>query len=130
VITLGLLAVGAAVGAIAGALVVVVGMALTDGVRTLTDPFLPGAGGLFGAIIGASLAPLAGWLLLRHVALGRAISVTALGTVAGGITGWTTRAAGDEVSGALLVGIVGFLVAALYLRAERSRRARSSDAAA
>ena len=129
VVTLGLVAVGAIVGAIAGAIVMVGGVVLSD--RGFPRGiYLPIAGGYVGAMIGAPLAPVAGWLLLRHVPLGRAILVTGLGTIAGGVTGLAARVTGNPIRGAVICGVLGFLIAAFYLRASLRRRVPPSDSAA
>ena len=78
--------------------------------------------GAIGAAIGAVVAPLMSWLLLRHVPLGRAILHTAIGTVLGGILGLTL---GNPFAGS----IVGFGVAAvrLSITAKQRRRLRADD---
>ena len=97
--------------------------ALLGGIATLLDlgrhipdanvGGVPGAfslGASFGAIAGAILAPVVGWLFLRRASLGRAIAETALGTLAGMLVGavWPSRPI-------YLLGLVGFLLAALRL---------------
>ena len=129
VITLCLVAVGAIVGAVAGAIVMVGGVVLSD--RSFPRGiYLPIAGAYVGALVGAPLAPLAGWLLLRHVPLGQAILVTGLGTIAGGVIGLTARVTGDAIRGAIICGVFGFVVAAVYLRASIRRKVAPSDNAA
>lgn len=68
--------------------------------------------GALGAALGGGLAPVTGWLLLRHVPLGRALGLTALGTMSGATIGvfflrdvWWLWAA-----------LIGYALAALYLR--------------
>jgi hypothetical protein len=124
-----LVAVGAIVGAIAGAFVVVGGVVLSD--RSFPRGiYLPIAGAYVGALVGVPLAPLAAWLLLRHVPLGQAILVTGLGTIAGGVAGLTARVTGDAIRGAVICGVLGFVVAAVYLRASIRRRVAPPDNAA
>ena len=69
-------------------------------------------GGTFGALVGAVGAPVLGWGLLRHVPLGRAIGLTALGTVAGALggyaLGWYATASG--VLGFVAGGVLARLV--------------------
>src|SRR5215207_8620758 len=43
---------------------------------------------LFGATIGAVLAPIAAWTLMRHVPIWRAIVETAVGTAGGVVVGY------------------------------------------
>jgi hypothetical protein len=73
-------------------------------------------GGSAGALVGAVGAPILSWTVLRSVPLGRAITLTALGTLVGGavglLTGWYP----------LMLGIVGFVVASLVARATSSRK--------
>lgn len=76
-------------------------------------PFSMMFGGGFGALVGAIAAPAAGFLLFRHVPLGRAMAVTGAGTLAGAAIG--LAAAGMPVLG----GCAGFLVAAVLLRFSR-----------
>lgn len=73
-------------------------------------PFSLMFGGGFGALVGVVAAPATGFLLFRHVPLGRAMAVTAAGTIAGAAIGFA--AAGMPVIG----GCAGFLVAAVLLR--------------
>ena len=129
VITLCLVAVGAIAGAVAGAIIVVGGVVLSD--RSFPRGiYLPIAGGYVGAVIGAPLAPLAGWLLLRQVPLGRAVLVTGLGTIVAGVIGLTARVAGDPIRGGVMCGVLGFVVAAVYLRASTRGSATSTDSPA
>lgn len=77
-------------------------------------------GTLFGEPIGALAAPVVAFSLLRQVPLGRAIGVTATGTVLGGVV--AARAVGfiDLREAAMLVAvpgaIVGFVASAAWLR--------------
>jgi hypothetical protein len=95
--------------------------------------------GFAGAIVGAFLAPIAGFSLLRRVALGRAILWTSVGTVFGGLIGfgWQPvlglgRVPGDEMS--MLGPFIGFGIAAFRLWSETTelgrRRRRISKGAA
>jgi len=113
-ITSGLLIVGSLLGAFAGAAVAgIVGLVL-DG--SAPDPELLRFGATFGAPLGGVLLPLAGWVLMRHVPLGRAFLGTAIGTVAGGVLGWFLPIGSEEVAQTLLGGVVGFLIAVFLLR--------------
>lgn len=105
----------AALGAVGGFLLgsVVLGLlqhGAPGGWSWVDVPFSMIFGGTFGAIVGAVGAPLSGWLFFRHVTLGRAMTITAIGTLAGaalgqGIGGW-------PLSG----GCLGFLLAGFLLR--------------
>jgi hypothetical protein len=108
-VTAGLVAAGA-----------VAGTVVTTAIGMLWSPldprFLPGAfmfGLGIGAPVGAVLGPIAAWLLMRHVPLGRAIGGTALGTFAGAVPGVMLMLPGIAYMGAVL----GFGVAAIYLSA-------------
>jgi hypothetical protein len=81
-------------------------------------PFSMMFGGTFGAVVGAVAAPVAGWFLFRHVPLGRAMAVTALGTLLGAALGW------GGARSPVLGGCVGFFVAAVLLRLSRRLTSR------
>ena len=130
IVTLGLLAAGAVFGALAGVVTLGIGAVLNGEFRALLDIGAFGVAAYFGAVLGAPLFPIAGWLLLRRVPLGRAVLGAVLGTVLGGIVGWMLRVGGDEVNGALIVGAIGFVLAALSLRAWGSVASSSSQQAA
>ena len=118
-VTVGLVVAGALFGGVAGALTLFVSIAITEGVRlALLQPLALTVAAAVGAAIGAIAAPSAGWLLLRHVRLGKAVAVTLAGTVAGGMLGWVRH--NDPVALAFL----GFAVSAigLWLRASRGAR--------
>lgn len=77
-------------------------------------------GTMIGTPLGAIGAPVLGWLLLRRVALGRAIVATALGTVAGSLVGgatWRIARIGGDVGGLFLIAgaVAGFVVTAVVL---------------
>lgn len=76
-------------------------------------------GAMFGAFVGAILGPLVAWVFLRRVPLCRAIAETALGTLAG-ILGGALLATHPI----LLLGLFGFLLAALRLWFTARMRAR------
>jgi hypothetical protein len=115
-VTGGLILTGALLGGIAGAAALGVSLAITEGLGRQ----LPGAllfGGILGAAIGSVAAPLAGWILLRRVPLGRAIGWTTLGAVAGGVIGWLLRLdVPGPVPAPIAGALVGFLIPALILR--------------
>jgi hypothetical protein len=116
VVGLGLIVTGAAVGGVCG----VVAISLILGVAgKLPDAGVALVAGLFGGALGAVLGPAAGFSILRHVPLGRAIGWTAVGAIVGGLIG-------VPLTLGLIVGpVVGFGVAALALYAS-VRRSRKS----
>ena len=74
-----------------------------------------------GAAIGAVLAPIAAWVFLRRVSLGKALVQTTIGTTVGAAIGllldkarWTIEY--RQVSLALVGALIGFLAAAIRLR--------------
>lgn len=120
-VTLALLVTGFVLGALLGT-VMLLGMTLSYGQVPSLDG-VPKAfvlGVVFGGPLGAVAAPVVAWLLLRHVSLGRAIGVTALGTVLGGIVAARLVGAFGLSEAAMLVAIpgalLGFLGSALWLR--------------
>jgi hypothetical protein len=92
----------------------------------------------FGALVGAVAAPTGGWLLLRRVPLGRAITWTTAGAGAGGAAGWLLAVAlrsrfggplpllGDEPAFGLVGAGLGFVATALLLRHRASARSGHS----
>ena len=68
------------------------------------------------------LLPLAGWLLMRRVPLGRAVLWTIVGTILGGLVGWFTPLGSDAVYRSLLSGLAGFALAVLLLRRSTATR--------
>lgn len=122
VITAGLMATGAVVGAACGAVAMALVAAFDrTGMWSATLGDLAIAA-YFGALIGTPGAPVISWVLLRRVPIGLAIAGTAAGTVAGGIYGALTPSS-DPLTGA----VAGFAAAALILclaSAAAARRAR------
>lgn len=86
-VALGLVPLGAAAGALAGALGVTIWLAINDGLRAALAPPVWGVAGIVGAACGAVLLPLAGFTLLRYVPLGRALAETIVATALGGVVG-------------------------------------------
>src|SRR5919199_3023454 len=82
-VTLGLVGVGAVIGAFVGILTLFVDAVIEGGWRDAFDPELLGIAAYLGCIYGGVLLPLTGWLVLRPVILWRAIALTAVGTLAG-----------------------------------------------
>jgi hypothetical protein len=135
-VTLGLVGIGAFLGALAGA----AAFAVVGGFTLL----LTGSDGVwdellfvalfFGAPLGAVTAPVLAWLLLRRVPLGRMFVWSVAGTVAGGIIGWITSswaALGDNsleraVDSALGGALVGCVATCILLRYRALRCAQPS----
>jgi hypothetical protein len=112
---------GALVGFALGALVVVALGALRSGAHTNWSEFALGAtlSGGVGAAFGVVLAPLMGFLLLRHVSLGRAILWTGTGTLVGILAAFI-------LGGSLLPMLVGFVTGGVALRLRAPAGARVS----
>jgi hypothetical protein len=108
---------GAILGAVA-AVLAVLSWGAVNGVGPLIDnfSFLVLFVGSLGAVLGAVLAPLAMWTILRRVPLGWAISLTFLGTIMGGAIGMVVR---SPILGALL----GFFIAAIWMHERATRSA-------
>jgi hypothetical protein len=122
-VTLGLMGAGFVFGALAGGAAFST-VLLMDGEGISLGAFAFGA--LYGAPLGAVIAPLLSWLLLRRVPLGLMFLVCSIGTTIGGIVGWvTTPSSGDVVVQALLGAFIGCTVAAtaLWLRVRRGASA-------
>ena len=117
-VTVGLAAAGALCGAVLGALAIGFIGLVQDGPGGFLDAsvLMPGAAA-FGATVGVVLAPLAGWILMRHVPLGRAVSQTAIGTLLGVGIGYVMGPIGRlGVFWPILLGVLGFIAAAVRLR--------------
>jgi hypothetical protein len=124
-VTLGLTLTGAIVGAVLGGFTLL-GWAAATSVHGVPFPaaLLFGFGALYGAAIGAVMAPIASWTLLRRVPLGRAIGGAAIGTAIGALVGGASA-----MMGPMLGGVAGFVAAVIYLRvivAPRLARSRAS----
>ena len=115
-VTFGLSATGALLGGTAGAAALGIGLLLTDGLeifRHLNILLIPG---IIGAVLGSFCAPLAGWLLLRRVPLGRAFASLVAGTVLGGLAGWFFPLSFDPVRQPIVTAAAGFLAASVLMR--------------
>lgn len=121
IVTAGLGATGAALGAVCAASSVAIIAALATGLGSLGSggtPHLLGVAAAFGGLVGALGAPMLGWGLLRRVPLGRVLLVTSLGTVMGALGGeWSRpfnpypRVLPGVIAGALL----GFVISGIGL---------------
>ena len=129
-VTSGLVAAGAGAGALAGAAVAGVIAAIVEHPGAALEPGLLGFGATFGAVLGAVLLPLAGWLLMRRVPLGRALLGTAAGAVSGGLLGWFMPVGADVIARTLVAGVAGFLVAVIVLRRSAAAARVGADARA
>ena len=110
-VTAGLAATGAVLGAGLGGLVGAAGLALGGGGALFHAwRFLLFASGA-GAVIGAVLAPVAAWALLRYVPLGRAVGQTLLGSALGAAIGMAITP-----FYAIYGSLIGFVAAAVRLR--------------
>jgi hypothetical protein len=112
VVTLILVVMGALSGAILGAVLGFVVGTVRYALAVEGTAGFVGAYSALGAALGGGLAPVTGWLLLRHVPLGRAMGITLLGTMTGATIGvfllhdiWWLWAA-----------LIGYALAAIYLR--------------
>src|SRR5688500_3432744 len=94
IVTLSLGAVGALFGGLVGALIGFVMGVVRRGQPVEGAAMAMLTTGAGGAALGAVLMPVSGWLLLRHVPLGRALGYATLGTLTGAAIG--LLAAGDE----------------------------------
>ena len=118
---------GAIFGGVAGSVALGIALAISEGLSSLTEFTFLGVAAAIGAAVGAVAAPIAGWLLLRHVPLGRAFMGLTVGTVIGGAIGFLAQV--NSVPGIVGVGAAGFLVAAVFLRL-RARRQGVDEGAA
>ena len=120
VVTLALLALGAVTGGAAGAAVGALAALLPDHPGGRLHPGFMSVGASFGALMGAQmgavLLPVAGWLLMRRVAIGRVLLGTSLGTILGGVVGWFAPVGSDDIGRSLLAALVGFAAAVYLLR--------------
>jgi hypothetical protein len=115
-------------GAVTSVTALLIATALTEGVPVPIhfDVLIFVAG--FGAVLGTIAAPAGGWLLLRHVPLGRAMLWSVLGTVVGAVTLWTVPLGRDQIGRAIIGAVAGFLVAAIVLRWTTPRSRHTSGA--
>lgn len=124
-VTLGLTGAGALCGGFAGA----AGLALA---LLIEAPFGRAPLGIYlfaagvGAPLGALLAPLASWLLLRRVPVGRSFLRLTLGTIVGGVAGWFTLAGHNPLVWPTAVAAAGFLSVAIALRLTHRRAPRTA----
>ena len=126
-VTAGLSVFGAIVGAAAGATSMLAATLIT-GVMRVEDLFVLGVPAVIGAALGAVLTPIAGWMLLRRVPLGRAFAGLAAGTITGGVLGWLLLARHmDPIKASVGSAVAGFLIAAIAMRYSKSARIAAAD---
>jgi MFS family permease len=117
VVAVALAGVGAVVGGVLGAALV---GAITIKHGLWRDALGPGAA--FGALVGAVLAPIAAFTLMRRVPIWRAIAETAVGTVAGAALGMLLQPTFTGFfASEIFLGVVGFAVAAVRLRVTQKK---------
>jgi uncharacterized membrane protein YfcA len=126
-VTAGLGVAGGVLGAVASVITFVVAMVLSEGlpppIHLDVLAFVAG----FGAIFGIVAAPAGGWLLLRHVPLGRAMLWSVMGTVVGGVGVWMIPVGHDQIGRAVIGAVLGFLGAAFVLRRTTPRVRADGD---
>ena len=130
-VTAGLAAVGGVVGGIMGVLSLAlitlaksVGLIHEGPVGSFNTLFAAA----FGAGVGAVLAPIAAWSLMRHVPLWKAILQTTGGTTLGVIIGYLCAPLFRVgLIGPVVFGVTGFLGAAVRLRLTKPRNAGALD---
>jgi hypothetical protein len=122
-ITLGLAACGAVAGAACAIIAVSVAL-ITHSRGALQSGFAPPPLLLVTAVVGAAIgtvaAPALSFAVLRRVPLGRAILVTAIGTIAGAVIGELVAPLNpydaDLTPGLIRGALIGFTAAGLILR--------------
>ncbi|HEY7393484.1 MAG TPA: hypothetical protein VH559_01485 [Gemmatimonadaceae bacterium] len=128
-VTAALAAIGGVVGAVMGVLglglitlATAVGLTHEGPVGLFGTPTLFAA--TFGAGVGAVLAPIAAWSLMRHVPLWKAILQTTGGTTLGVIVGYfSTPLLHLGLIAPIIFGVAGFLGAAVRLRLTKPQKA-------
>jgi hypothetical protein len=113
-VTGGLALAGAVAGAVVADLVLAGGILITDGPAAVLRQWRwYGFGALAGGVCGVVLGPLAAWLFLRRVPLGRAVLETSIGSAVGTAVGLLL---GPTIATVLGGALVGLLASALRLR--------------
>ena len=115
-VTIGLSGIGAVLGGTAGAVALGIALVLSDGVAAFSELRVLVIPAMIGALLGSVCAPLAGWLLLRRVPLGRAFAGLCAGTVLGGLAGWFLPVSFDPMNQPIAAAGAGFLAAAVLMR--------------
>lgn len=115
-VTLGLSVTGAVLGGVAGVVALGIGLLVKAGLATFSHLSVLLIPGVIGAALGSVCAPLAGWLLLRRVPLGRAFAGLVAGTVLGGLAGWFSPWTFGLLLQPIATAAAGFVAAALVMR--------------
>jgi hypothetical protein len=135
IITLGLVAAGALVGALCG-IIALVPIPILHWLRPSPDdgfvsakelaPYAATAGAAIGAVLGPALA----WGLLRHVALWRVVVMPLIGTLFGVIMGWfvARNAWIPGIPAIIGTAMLGLIAGALVLRWSTRSTVHVSDA--
>jgi hypothetical protein len=116
VVTAGLALTGMVAGGLAAAFALTLFSILHGDWRAAIDPQLWAFSAGIGAVIGGVVAPLASWLFLRHVPLGRLVLETTLATTFAGGIGFALG------MNPFIAAPLGFLVAATRLAVVTPRR--------
>ncbi len=125
-VTVGLAGAGALLGGLSGALALAVAMSLRMDWRWIAGPVALLFAGIVGAVIGGVCAPVASWVLLREVPLGRAMLRTTLAAAAAGaVSGALFPERIDVPVWGALLGLV-VEAARLYLTAPHRRQRPSA----
>ena len=109
---------GAVIGGVVGAMLLAVwSLPFTGGGRIVNAAAW---GGLYGAALGAVLAPITAWSFLRRVPLGRALLHTTIWTTVGAAVGLVLDRIGvtsvSTFPAGLIGALAGFLASAIRLR--------------
>lgn len=118
-VTAGLVLTGIALGGAAAGIALAIAMLLHGEPRAMLDPFLWRLGGIVGGVLGAVVAPVMSWLLLRPVSLGKGMFQTTIGAIAGGVIG--TILLSDYPLAPLWSAFAGYTAAAVRLRLTASK---------
>jgi hypothetical protein len=128
-VTLGLAVAGAIFGSLSGIAIAAVVMVI---VKFILPSFFFGIAAAVGAGAGAVLFPATGWMVMRHVPIGRALLGTFVGTVIGGVGGALVAFPDVRIHPVLAIGagaVAGFVASVVLLRIT-AKRSSKSDAAA
>ena len=126
VVTAGLSLAGGVVGGICSAAAVTLIGGIESGVGALVSQELASLVGIaagFGAVAGMIGAPVLSWAVLRRVPLGRAALFTAIGTVAGAVSGELAQPLNPyatTIPGVLIGALCGFIGAGVLARIRTS----------
>ena len=132
IVTAGLAVAGGVIGGLCGIAAILAVAIIEEGLHAFASHevlSILSMGAAVGAAAGIVCARALAWGLLRRVPLGRAILVTALGTVAGAIVGELLHPFNpyaSAVPGVIAWGLAGFLIAGVGLRLRPGRATSGS----